>query len=122
MLKRCSPLIYAVGYACKQNEGRKVKWQKGQSGNPGGRPKEIGHVRELARQHTDDAIQTLAEVMNNAQENSRARVAAAEALLDRGWGRPDSSVNVSSKVDLTHEEILDALMGHSSEQGIAEPQ
>jgi hypothetical protein len=25
---------------------------KGKSGNPSGRPKEIGHVRDLARKHT----------------------------------------------------------------------
>ena len=99
-----------------------MKWQKGQSGNPGGRPKENGHVRELARQHTDDAIQTLVEVMNNAQENSRARVAAAEALLNRGWGRPDSSVNVSSTVSITHEQVLATLMEDSSEQQVTEPE
>ncbi len=98
-----------------------MKWQKGRSGNPGGRPKEIGHVRELARQHTDEAILTLVVVMSNPRENSRARVAAAEALLDRGWGRPDSSVNVSSTVSITHEQALAALMEDRSEQQVAGP-
>jgi hypothetical protein len=35
---------------------------KGQSGNKAGRPKEVGHVRELARQHTEEAIETLVAV------------------------------------------------------------
>jgi two-component system, NtrC family, sensor kinase len=34
----------------------KMKWQKGQSGNPGGRPKVLQEVEEAARQHTPAAI------------------------------------------------------------------
>lgn len=70
-------------------------WPKGVSGNPGGRPREVGHVRELARQHTAEAIQTLAMVMRDPDQPGRARVAAAEALLDRGWGRPPQATEVS---------------------------
>jgi HEAT repeat protein len=61
-------------------------FQKGQSGNPGGRPKAEGHVRDLARAQTTNAIQTLVEALEDP--NGRVRVAAAMALLDRGWGRP----------------------------------
>ena len=68
-----------------------MAFRKGQSGNPGGRPKETGHVRELARQHTGESIATLAAIMGDKSENARARVAAAEALLDRAWGRPAQS-------------------------------
>jgi hypothetical protein len=67
------------------------RFQKGRSGNPGGRPKEIAHVRELARAHTSAAIETLAAIMNNREEASRARVAAAEALLNRAWGRAEQA-------------------------------
>src|SRR5262245_11097406 len=62
-------------------------WKPGQSGNPGGRPKEIGHVRDLARQYTPEAIETLATIMRNGKLDA-SRIAAAEALLDRAWGRP----------------------------------
>ena len=34
-------------------------FQKGRSGNPGGRPKEVGEVRDLARQYTPAAIAAL---------------------------------------------------------------
>lgn len=63
------------------------KWQKGESGNAGGRPRMVVRVRELARQHTEEAIETLAEIMLDKHGSESARVAAANALLDRAWGR-----------------------------------
>ena len=71
------------------------KWQKGQSGNPSGRRKEVGPVRELAKQYTEAAIDTLAKVMEDPNAPPSARVAAAEALLARGWGKPQQSIEMS---------------------------
>ena len=65
-----------------------AKWKPGQSGNPGGRPKGEGDIRELARAHTPKAIGTLVKVMNDENAAPSARVAASEAILNRGWGRP----------------------------------
>lgn len=67
-------------------------WRKGVSGNPGGRPKVLGEVRDLARQHTATAIATLIEVAQNTRSPAAARVSAAQALLDRGWGKPSQPV------------------------------
>jgi hypothetical protein len=64
-----------------------MRFEKGQSGNPGGRPKAYGEIRDLARQHTDLALQTLVEIATHG-ENESARVTAANAILDRGWGKP----------------------------------
>src|SRR4029434_982765 len=44
-------------------------------------------IRSLARAHTTLAIQTLAGIAR-ASPSDPARVAAASALLDRGWGKP----------------------------------
>jgi hypothetical protein len=44
-------------------------------------------IRSYARAHALEAIQTLAGVARNGKQEA-ARVAAAIALLDRGWGRP----------------------------------
>lgn len=45
-------------------------------------------IRSLARAHTASAIATLAGIMRQAKAPAAARVAAASALLDRGWGKP----------------------------------
>lgn len=66
-------------------------WQPGQSGNPSGVAK--GYRKDLpklAREWTEEAIATLAEIMRSSDDD-RNRVVAAVALLDRGWGRPRES-------------------------------
>jgi hypothetical protein len=44
-------------------------------------------IRSLARSHTASAIKTLAGIMNEKKAPAAARVSAAQALLDRGWGK-----------------------------------
>lgn len=44
-------------------------------------------IRSLARSHTEGAIKVLAGIMYQETAVAAARVAAAQALLDRGWGK-----------------------------------
>jgi hypothetical protein len=44
-------------------------------------------IKSLARSHTEGAIKTLAGIMNKTDAPEAARVSAAQALLDRGWGK-----------------------------------
>lgn len=71
---------------------------KGQSGNPGGRPKALKDVEEIARSHTPAAMQTLAAICVDPEQPGAARVSAANALLDRGWGKPSQPVEHSGEV------------------------
>src|SRR5262245_39803414 len=66
-------------------------WQPGHSGNPGGRPQASLEVRALARDHTAEALQTIVEIMRHGRSDA-VRLAAAEAILDRGWGRPTQAI------------------------------
>jgi hypothetical protein len=45
-------------------------------------------IRSLARSHTEAAVNTLLGIMNQPKAPAAARVAAAQAVLDRGWGKP----------------------------------
>jgi Family of unknown function (DUF5681) len=67
-------------------------FQKGQSGNPGGRPREIAEVKVLARSHMPAAIEVLVSIMKNVKASDAARVSAATALLDRGYGKPQQHI------------------------------
>jgi hypothetical protein len=50
--------------------------------------KNLTDIRSLARGHTEGALSTLASIMHSAEAPPAARVAAANSLLDRGWGKP----------------------------------
>ena len=72
-----------------------AKFSKGVSGNPGGRPKVLGEVQELARQYAPSAIAELARLALKAKSET-ARIAAIRELLDRGYGRARQAMEVSA--------------------------
>lgn len=63
-------------------------WKPGESGNPGGRPKQVVTLTELARTHTKAAVETLVAIMQDPNEAGASRVTAANSILDRAWGKP----------------------------------
>jgi hypothetical protein len=69
-----------------------MPFARGQSGNPGGRPKGLSDVRQLARKHTAAAIKKLSEILVTGQ-SEQAQIMAANSLLDRGWGKPTQPIS-----------------------------
>ena len=74
----------------------KGRFKPGESGNPGGRPKEVAEVKALAREHTVAAINKMVEIMNAPKSSGNTVLAAACAILDRGYGRPAQSVDLTT--------------------------
>ena len=84
-------------------------------------------IRSLARNHTDKALSTLASIMNQAKAPPAARVAAAQALLDRGWGKATQIVQatITNVNELTDSEIaarIAALRGIGATEGDDAPE
>ena len=49
-------------------------------------------IKDAARVYTEQALLTLAEVMADEDQPAAARVSAANALLDRGYGKPSNVI------------------------------
>lgn len=79
-----------------------MPFAKGQSGNPGGKPKATlpdgRTLQDLAREHTEEAIAALVSVMGDDGSPPAAIVSAASAILDRGWGRPKQEVEAGENL------------------------
>jgi hypothetical protein len=56
-------------------------------------------IKLAAREHAEEAIAALREVMNDGDEKGAARVAAAKTMLERGFGAPERKI--SQTVDHT---------------------
>lgn len=74
-----------------------TSFRPGQSGNPSGRPKVVAEVQELAREHTAEAVGTLVEIMQDKSKPAAARVSAANAVLDRGYGKATQPIDTGGK-------------------------
>jgi hypothetical protein len=66
-------------------------------------PKSLTEIRSLARSHTRTAIKVLTGIMSCEDATAAARVAAANAILDRGWGKPRQAIeNGDEPLELIH--------------------
>lgn len=67
-------------------------------------------MKALARAHAPDAISTLKSIMANEKAPPAARISAAAAILDRGYGKPKQDLEIRQP-DLSRlsDDELDAL-------------
>lgn len=72
-------------------------------------------IRSLARSYTEKALKVLAGIMQQEEAPAAARVTAAVALLDRGWGKPQQTVDMTVRrqiaKDLADDELADIAVG-----------
>lgn len=91
----------------REKDGR---WLEGTSSpNPKGRPSVPIDVKVAAKTYTQDMIDVLVDVALNPKSPPSARVAAANAILDRGHGRATQPMEATvEKIDFAqiHLEVL----------------
>ena len=96
-------------------------FKPGQSGNPSGRRAEDRKIKLLARQHTENAVKTLVSIMEKADTDA-SRVAAANAILDRAYGKPKQIVDAQLVKRIVDErqvtDIRDRLRAPSEERTV----
>lgn len=72
--------------------------------------KALTEIRSLSRAHTETAVNVLAGIMQQDTAPAAARVSAAQALLDRGWGKPlqtiagdndEDPINIIQRIERT---------------------
>lgn len=87
-----APLPVHVVPAGARGDGGRFK-RGGPSPNPGGRPAVAPEVKEAAQAHTFDMLAVLVSVAKDEGAPPAARVTAANAVLDRGHGKPVTNVD-----------------------------
>jgi hypothetical protein len=66
--------------------------------------KTLTEIRSLARSHTRTALNVRVGVMRSKDATATARVSAANAILDRGWGKATQAIETGDNgaLELIH--------------------
>lgn len=70
----------------------------------------LREVESLARMHTHTAIKVLAAIAEKADAPEAARVAAANSLLDRGWGKARQVIQVETPLSRQDDDTLEDMI------------
>ena len=75
----------------------------------------LTEIRSLARSHTRTALNVLVRIMGNTKAPPPARIAAANAILDRGWGKATQAIEngEGGALELIHR--IERIIGHDEE-------
>jgi endonuclease III len=106
-----------------------TSFQIGNRGGPGRPRRDVAvptanEVCKLARSFSQEAVETLVEMMRNAELPGAVRIKAAEAVLNRGIGLPAVAIDVTVRRVLAKKlcectiEELRAIEQHLAEQAI----
>lgn len=90
----------------KRNEDLSIEERRILFGDPPPKPRPPRTNRspdDLARDYTDDVIETFVDVMRDPLAEHRDRLRAAENLVDRGFGKPITPLAVQHSGKLSHQ-------------------
>jgi len=68
-----------------------MPFEPGKSGNPSGRPKATLRFSELAKDHSEKALQVLVDALDS--KNEKNRLSAAAMIIDRAYGKPVQQID-----------------------------
>ena len=108
----------AAGYKPNRKNAARMKSYEDIRGRvaelQGSTAKQITDVRDAARQHTLAAVETLVSVMKDRKAPHSARVAAANGILDRGYGKAtqhiEAELSVYDSLGLAEQQALLAIL------------
>ena len=69
----------------------------GSIGNPGGRPKLPAEIREMFQARSQEALEVLIRCLQS--DDDRIAMMAAQAILDRGYGKPTQLIDANITED-----------------------
>ena len=106
----------------KPDEHRAPQWLPGRSANPGGRPKKLRVLEDMAREHTVGAMRAIVAALDD--DDVRVRLEAAGMILDRGWGKarqvvsgdPENPIRIEALLANVSGEELAALLAKQREE------
>ncbi len=73
-----------------------AKFKKGQSGNPGGRPKQDPAFSKLAVSKSTEALKTVIEIMDKSPSDE-TRLKAAKLIMEYAVGKPKQELYANIK-------------------------
>lgn len=88
--------------------------REGAGRKPGAVSKAKIDIAERAKTHGEAALRTLVDVMQDNEAPHSARVSAANAILDRGFGKPMQAISHSGEIATVTKEQRDAAVAAAS--------
>lgn len=91
----------------KSKAHKAALWKPGQSGNPGGRPKDLRIIKNFAKSKSMDVMRMLYDIAMDTTQKAVSRIAAGDILLNRGYGKVSQEVVVkgtgnNGQIEMSH--------------------
>lgn len=86
------------------------RFKEGTSGNPGGRPKSLADIQEIARSRSGEALDVITRIMREGKPLEQLQ--AARLVLERAWGKPVAPIDSQDGSELVP--VINIIMSKSS--------